>query len=409
MSTWTTEGTQICKDGKPAFLAGVCYAPTPIGAATFTPGIGDWFTPPWNGIWERDFPLMQAAGINNIRTYFFWAWTPPENMANWKQVVAQPPTFDHTAFLDAAQASGISVTIGIALDGGNIFDNGSKTLGEDYFQFYLHTAKKLAELYGNHPAVMGFCLGNEQNNQGRIVRASFWDILESMSTAVKTAAPNKLVMFAMQNDNPNMFTATITQSGKTVPQRFAQIFDVWGINIYAGMSGTLANYKQYVAAQTDTALPLIVSEWGVPGGITDNTLPPPPNPPVPAGVPSGRQLTAKEFSEVISSTMTNDWNAIAANLAFVSGSQWFEWTDEWWKNNWWETTKPVTTPYIQVGSKDVAWPEDWWGLNAIAPNGHPANSGPWDNPQNKPYPPDLLTPRPTLTALTGFYKGLPAG
>ena len=54
MSTWTVAGTQIQKDGESVFLAGVCYAPTPAGAATYTPGVGDWFAPPWNGIWERD-------------------------------------------------------------------------------------------------------------------------------------------------------------------------------------------------------------------------------------------------------------------------------------------------------------------------------------------------------------------
>ena len=71
MSTWTVVGTQIQKDGQSVFLAGVCYAPTPAGAATYTPGVGDWFAPPWNGIWERDFALMKGMGINNLRTYFF--------------------------------------------------------------------------------------------------------------------------------------------------------------------------------------------------------------------------------------------------------------------------------------------------------------------------------------------------
>ena len=68
MSTWTVVGTQIQKDGQSVFLGGVCYAPTPAGAATFTPGVGDWFALPWNGIWERDLALMNGMGINNLRT-----------------------------------------------------------------------------------------------------------------------------------------------------------------------------------------------------------------------------------------------------------------------------------------------------------------------------------------------------
>ena len=111
MSTWTVAGTQIQKDGQSVFLAGVCYAPTPAGAATYTPGVGDWFAPPWNGIWERDFALMKGMGINNLRTYFCWAWTPPDDMRTWQAVTSQPPTFDHTAFLDAAAANGPTVAV----------------------------------------------------------------------------------------------------------------------------------------------------------------------------------------------------------------------------------------------------------------------------------------------------------
>jgi len=159
------------------------------------------------------------------------------------------------------------VTIGIALDGGNIFDNGDPSLGQDYLGFYTATAETLAEQYGDHPAVMGFCLGNEQNNRERIVRADFWDGLAGMAQAVRAKAPGKLVMFAMQNDNPYMFTATLSGTSTSVPQRFAQIFDVWGLNIYAGMADTLSNYAVYVANGSDTQRPVIVSEWGVPGGV----------------------------------------------------------------------------------------------------------------------------------------------
>ena len=129
-------------------------------------------------------------------------------MRTWRAVTSQPPTFDHSAFLDAAAANGIDVTIGIALDGGNVFDNGDPSLGQDYLDFYTATAEKLAELYGDHRAVMGFCLGNEQNNPSRIVRTSFWDGLAGMAQAVRAKAPGKLVVFAMENDNPDMFTAT---------------------------------------------------------------------------------------------------------------------------------------------------------------------------------------------------------
>ena len=398
MSTWTVAGTQIQKDGQSVFLAGVCYAPTPAGAATYTPGVGDWFAPPWNGIWERDFALMKGMGINNLRTYFFWAWTPPDDMRTWQAVTSQPPTFDHTAFLDAAAANGIDVTIGIALDGGNIFDNGDPSLGQDYLGFYTATAETLAEQYGDHPAVMGFCLGNEQNNRERIVRADFWDGLAGMAQAVRAKAPGKLVMFAMQNDNPYMFTATLSGTSTSVPQRFAQIFDVWGLNIYAGMADTLNNYAQYVANGSDTQRPVIVSEWGVPGGVNV--------PPGAAGPPDGtataRELTPDEFTNAINENMIPGAHAMQTRRNFVAGAQFFEWSDEWWKNG-------ATPVYEQNASASPDWPEEWWGLYAIAPVGRTAQEGPWNNSANQPFPPDQLTARPTVAALSPIYAELASG
>lgn len=400
MSKWTVDGTTIKKDGQAFFLAGVCYAPTPAGAATFTPGVGDWFTPPWNGIWERDFALMQQMGINNLRTYFFWAWTPPADMSTWKAVVSGPPTFDHSAFLDAAQAAGIYVTIGIALDGSQIFGNADPQSAQNYLSFYTATAEKLAELYGAHEAVMGFCLGNEQNTPSRIQQASFWDAFETISSLVKAKAPDKLVTLAMQDD-PTMFTATIAGTQTSVPQRFKQIFDVWSVNIYSGMAGQLDSYRQNVVSNADTQLPLIVSEWGVAAGknVPDGAAGPP------DGSATSRELTPAEFDAAINGpsldSMISKMQAMQNHRDFVMGAQYFEWTDEWWKNG-------ATPVYEQNASSSPDWPEEWWGLYGIAPTGRTAQQGPWNQGANAPYPPDTLTARPTVAALIKMYQELAA-
>lgn len=394
MSTWTTDKSTILKDGSPTFVAGVCYSPTPIGAATYEPGVGDWFTPPWNEIWERDFPLMKAAGINNIRTYFFWAWTPPRDMSTWSTVTSASPTFDHTAFLDAAAQNGISVTIGIALPAGDIFDNGDPTSGENFFQFYLATSKKLAELYGSHAAVMGFSLGNELNNPPRVQRPDYWDKLETIAKAVKAVAPDKLLMTCCENDGA-LFTYKIAGTSLTVPQRYAQIFDVWGLNIYGDPTPFLNNFNTDVMPSPDTIRPLIVSEWGIPGGTN-----------VPSGVkgpPDGtataRELTSAEFDQHINNELKPWWQTYKSFSNFVAGTQYFEWTDEWWKNS-------ACPPYEHAASKDPTWPEEWWGLNSIAPDpSRTPQEGPWNSKTNTPYPADVLTPRPTLAALTACYTG----
>lgn len=386
-STWTTSGTQILKNGTAVFLKGVCYSPTPVGGATFEPGVGDWFTGPWSGIWERDFPKMKAAGIDNIRTYFTWAWTPPKDMTKWKTVTSATPTFDQTAFLDAAEANGISVTMGIALDGGNIFDNVVPKLGKDYFDFYKLTVKQLAISYGNHPAVMGFCIANEQNNEERIKTAVFWNDLEEIAKEVKTNAPDKLVMMAMQNESGMYQTSIADDKGKnglnkTVPERYSEIFDVWGVNIYSGMENSLKEYKNDVAS-TSYACPLIVSEWGIPAANTSG------------------ELTNAEFTESIANVMNPRGKAMKDNVAFVAGAQYFEWTDEWWKEH------NKKTPWLHILPVSNTWTEQWFGLHSIAPCAErTGKDGPWNVKSNVAYPPDIITARPTLDALTTIYAGI---
>jgi hypothetical protein len=219
-----------------------------------------------------------------------------------------------------------------------------------------------------------------------------------MAQAVRAQAPGKLVMFAMENDNPNMFTATLSGTSTTVPQRFAQIFDIWGINIYAGMADTLDNYATYVANGSDTQRPLIVSEWGVPAGVNvPQGAPGPPN-----GNATARELTTDEFTSAINDNMWPDAKAMQAQRSFVAGAQFFEWSDEWWKNG----STPV---YEQNASASPAWPEEWWGLYGIAPVGRTAQQGPWNNAANQPFPPDQLTARPTVTALSAIYAELASG
>ncbi len=161
------------------------------------------------------------------------------------------------------------------------------------------------------------------------------------------------------------------------------------------MPDTLSNYATYVANNNDTQRPAVVSEWGVPGGVN-----------VPAGAASppdgtamARELSPEEFTKQINSKMKPDGTAMKEHLSFVSGAQFFEWSDEWWKNS-------ATASYEQNASASPDWPEEWWGLHSIAPVGRTAKEGPWNSSINEPYPPDKLTARPTVAALTSIYADL---
>ena len=74
-TTWDTGrmrrlGRTLYLDGKPWLMRAVCYSPVPVGwdPDWFEP-YGDFFTNDYAGIFERDIPLMAAAGVNTMRIY----------------------------------------------------------------------------------------------------------------------------------------------------------------------------------------------------------------------------------------------------------------------------------------------------------------------------------------------------
>ena len=204
---WTTQKQQILvNDGATTqtfFGKGVNYAPCPIGgSADFVP-FQDFFNKKWESIYKRDISQLHDMGANLIRVYGWWGFLPT-NGNEWKgapnnlkknidgQLVwsiddkgdGLTGTLNHTEFLDELYKNGISIIIGIGIDVGNTFDNGNAETGKMYYEFYKQTAVWAAQKYGNHPAVMGFCLGNELNNPSRMQRDDFWQKLNDMADAV---------------------------------------------------------------------------------------------------------------------------------------------------------------------------------------------------------------------------------
>jgi hypothetical protein len=222
---WTINGTVVQKDGTNFFAKGIDYSPTPIGGATFQPGIGDWFTPPWwtyngdnspNDIGQRDTAILKGVGVNALRTYYTWFWLKQDDNAYLQNIKQDSPMtvftntqypytvfFDHNPFLDACYKSGIYVVLGIALEGGNCFNSGAPEISSAYQNFYLQTAVKIATRYGRHPAVIGFCMSNEQNQPPWNDDSRVWFYYQKMYQAIKAVAPDKLVTIAFSR-RPNI-------------------------------------------------------------------------------------------------------------------------------------------------------------------------------------------------------------
>lgn len=462
-TNWSVKGTVVQKDGKNFFAKAFCYSPTPIGGATFEPGVGDWFCPPWwtyngvnspNDIGQRDIANLTSMGGNAVRTYFTWYWMKQPDL-NYLQGITQnsplpvytdtqyPYTvfFDHLPFLDACYKAGIQVVLGIAIEGGNCFNHAVPSVSSAYQNFYLQTAQKLASLYGNHPAVMGFCMGNEQNNASINTDSRTYVYYQSMYKAIKAAAPNKLVTIAFQDD-PTLYNGTLTvtdQAGQNPPTPFngmpiekaiSTVVDVWGLNIYGGISTDFPNYQKYVvnAASGKYARPLWITEWGTPSGKNNPAI---------AGPISGN-AQAQELSPAELATgaqkIAADISYMHTNLGFVAGAFYFEYSDEWWKNASLDPTQVNTAvsplnpqtgmfqtngngqvtmlngslaypayPFTHDGSESPDWPEECWGLFGVAASNGRAPQNP--DPNN----PDTLDPRqPYITAVTNGYATLAA-
>ena len=145
----TTDGFKIFVDGKKMVIKGMNYSPVPIGTVPGKPPYGDYFVPNYRNVWKPDLAMIRAAGINAIKLY---AGNPRENAdgagtyGNWKQ------------FLDECYNNGtnpIYVVMFSYVQGGEI------AAGGQAYQRYLEDYEMMVKSTIRHPAVLGYCIGNE--------------------------------------------------------------------------------------------------------------------------------------------------------------------------------------------------------------------------------------------------------
>ncbi len=404
-TTWAAANYGITLNGSSFFVKGVCYSPVPWGGNPNWTPYGDFFTPPWNGIWQRDLPLMRALNINAIRTY---------NINN--------TTGDHSQFFADCYNGGTSpvyVLVGFGqLNNVGLYDPPNPTA----FQQAAAAFTAMVQAYAAEPAVLGFIVGNEVNNSYTINSSSFWQNIDQLCQIVHQYAPGKLAILACVDDS----MATV-QAGDSQLQNL----DVWGINSYRGnWSPNTANFDilwtTYQSATASSKRPLVLTEWGAPASshTTDGKL-------------QFDQTTMSKLVTYITghyndvtynaSTTTSNGgsaNPNSANWAPVgAGSCYFEWSDEWWKLDAAYPSEPCAATVQNPGTAtNAAFPGGWddeecFGLFQITPSsaqGNPYNRtvppnggcpGPWNFATNEPYDVDILTQRDSATTLGRLMGG----
>lgn len=266
------------------------------------------------GFADRDIPLMQAAGINAVRTY--------ERLEN-REV------------LDKLHAAGIYVF--------------STVLG--WWQDEASVVTARVNAVKDHPAILAWVLGNEWNYNGLYSRGNGGDLtneqvrdkLNEAAELIKAAdaAHPVATIFGEIGDVGEMLTS--------MPE-----IDLWGINAYRG--------KDHASLFTDWAAlstkPMFMGEYGADAWDSRG---------------EGKEdLAAQaEATTALTQQIVDAYTTTSGGI--TSGGFIFEWADEWWKAgnvDVQDTSHPESPgggPY-----PDGQFNEEWWGIVDIDRNPRPA-------------------------------------
>lgn len=405
---------------KELLLKGVAYSPAPIGSSNKDgPGFGDlfWDTPRPNDfldfdrVWKRDLEQIRAKGFNSVRVYSLIANFIKDN-GDIPSVaeIADPNQLrirEHKKFLDEAWNNGVNpiyVLAGIPMPDiiwvKSSFDDLGKAKAKEYWDNnFTATVTQLKD----HPAIIGFTMFNEQGGENEFNGTSasarhYWSQIQKYSERTKTIAPDKLIGWAFFDNVP------FAENTKENRRAYAKSVDFYGVNAFQPqtVSPSLDPWKK--ERQDDTARPVFLTEFGIPStGHRNNSSDP-----------------LAIYSDASTIQKAADSMAKMLPLVFqhpaVAGVFYFEWSDEWWKQ---DPLLGVTTNSTRQEGGEIRdyfpngfYDEEGFGLNSIALGDRSATQAYTDKLWGKGanVQVDILTPRTSLMdAVTNAYKNAEQG
>ena len=288
-------GRKILVDGKPFFIKGVGYQPVPIG---YNVNEYDIFND--SGIYNRDFSLLRSMHCNAIRT--------------WAEITSKE-------FLDAAYNDGVKpiyVIMGFPVEASFNYSN------PNVRSKIINSFKAYVKKYKDHPAVLMWAIGNEQNYWYKGDSKGWYILVNELAKAAYEVEGKTYHPVTTPNGGVWNATGPIGDPDFKTDDASMKYLDVWGANIYSGwcFQGRIEKYAD------KSSKPLWISEYGFPG--TDQT-------------------NQAEGADVL-------WDEMVANSDKCSGGTIMAYSDEWWKSG---------NPDIHEDSYGA----EWWGIVAGEKNG----------------------------------------
>ena len=374
------------------FIHGMDYSPTQVGQPVNNNPLGSGNA----AIWQRDIPLLRAMGVNAIHVYNV---DPNVN----------GPIDNALKALWNNNSKPIFVVFSIHFGATCLNSTGC---ANDLATQYYNLDKK----YATNPAVLGVTISNEINpcNQatdpqcGIPSNATYWNNFNIIAKRAKQGFADggdksKLVMTSNVDDN----NYTLSQG-----EKFGAAVDVWGINVYRGRGFVYTGQTGDLFAQirATTTKPVVITEYGGTAGwhpkgsigktykypLSDGSGACQPAGGLPyaitdiAPMPATGKISMAGLNDLVTFSNTQLYQGWKSD-GVVSGGFYFEWTDEWWKQNP-DNPAARSTHWGNANVVDsypaCARDEAWYGLNAISPG-------------------TALAPRSTLTTLKNVWAKQP--
>jgi hypothetical protein len=329
----SVSGRKLLVTGQPFTIQGVNYSPTPVGETLGNPANGclgpyQWWTD--RATYVADFPLIAKMGANTIRTFDVM------NSGSTSAQVLQA--------LDAAQANHLHVVMGYFVQ---TFFN----LSDPAIQTQLRNEFKASVLaYKDHPAVLMWAIGNEQNLNNGNSNAAWYTLLNQMAGDAKAIDSNHPVT-SVQGEIPGATDYQIGSAALGTDDPTMTNLDLWSVTSYRGMS--FGNLFSVMASSTTK--PVFIAEFGK---------------------DAYRDSTAQEDQSMQASYINSQWQEIAANASasaagkVIVGGTVFEWTDEWWKDLGGVSCFSHDTAVLFVRPADTVDPnyqDEWFGMASVSP------------------------------------------